>query len=72
MAKWDNAEKYHRRFLDELANNKEIASCCQGLGSVARSKKDYESSLKWYYKSLQIKTQSFKFDKRLCTRIGII
>jgi tetratricopeptide (TPR) repeat protein len=59
MGKWNDAEKYYHRFLDESPDNqKDIARCYQGLGSVAKKKGDYESSLKYHNKSLDIKMRT--------------
>ena len=63
MGKLDDAEKYYHRFLNELPDNhKDIARCYHGLGSVAKKKGDYESSLKWHNKSLEIKMRILKPD----------
>ena len=52
MTKWDDAEKYHC-YLSELSQNrKDVDRFYARLGSLANKKGDYDSSLKWYYKSL--------------------
>jgi tetratricopeptide (TPR) repeat protein len=63
MGKWDDAEKYYHRLLNKLPDNHiNKANCCHGLGSVAREKGDYESSLKWHNKSLEIKIRILEPD----------
>jgi len=63
MGKWDDAEKYYHRFLNESSDNDQSkASYYHGLGSVAKKKCDYESSLKWHNKSLEIKMRVLKPD----------
>ncbi len=63
MGKWDDAEKYYHRFLTESSDKYTAkASCYHGLGSVAKKKCDYESSLKWHNRSLEIKMRVLKPD----------
>jgi tetratricopeptide (TPR) repeat protein len=63
MGKWDDAEKYYHRLLNELPDNhKDVATCYRGLGSIAKKKGDYDSSLKWHNKSLAIKMRTLKPD----------
>ncbi len=63
MGKLDDAEKYYRRSLNELPGNYgDIAYYYDGLGNVAQKKGEYESSLKWHNKSLQIKMRTLKPD----------
>jgi tetratricopeptide (TPR) repeat protein len=63
MGKWDDAEKYYHRLLEKLPENlKDVACCYRGLGSIAKKKGDYESSLKWHEKSLQIRIRILKSD----------
>ena len=63
MSKWNDAEKYYQRYLNGSSHNrKDIDKCYSGLGSLANKKGDYESSLKWHFKSLEIKTRTLKPD----------
>ncbi|CAF1273675.1 unnamed protein product [Adineta steineri] len=63
MDKFKEAEKYYYRYLDELPPKHEgIARCYWGLGNVAYDKKDYESSIDWHSKSLEIKKRTLKSD----------
>ena len=63
MGKLDDAEKYFLRYLHKLPDDhKDIASCYHRLGSVATAKGDYESSLEWHNKSLQVKMRILKAD----------
>jgi tetratricopeptide (TPR) repeat protein len=63
MGKLDDAEKYYRRYLDQLsADHPDISSCYHALGSVTDDKGDYDSSLKWHNKSLEINMRTLKSD----------
>jgi tetratricopeptide (TPR) repeat protein len=63
MGKLDDAEKYYRRYLDQLsADHPDISSCYHALGSVADEKGNYDSSLKWYNKSLEINMRTLESD----------
>jgi tetratricopeptide (TPR) repeat protein len=63
MGKLNDAEKYYRRYLDQLsADHPDISSCYHALGSVANDKGNYDSSLKWYNKSLEIDMRTLKSD----------
>ena len=55
MGKYDLAEKFYRRLLDEVSPNyPTISSLYYSLGSVIQDKGDYDSSLQWFRKSLDI------------------
>jgi tetratricopeptide (TPR) repeat protein len=61
MSKFDDAEKFYRRLLKELPDDHEnIADCHYGLGIVMDEKGDYESSLEWHQKSIEIKKQTLE------------
>jgi len=63
MSKYDEAEKFYRRLLKELPyDHPDIVDCHYGLGIVLDEKGDYESSLEWHQKSLEIKKQTLKGD----------
>jgi tetratricopeptide (TPR) repeat protein len=63
MTKLDEAEKFYRRFLKELPfDHPNIADCHYGLGIVTDEKGDYESSLEWHQKSIEIKKQTLKIN----------
>ncbi|CAF1277467.1 unnamed protein product [Rotaria sordida] len=56
MGKFDDAEKYYRRMLNELPyDHEDIAICYYTLGLVASAKGKFDSSLEWHHKSLEIK-----------------
>ncbi|CAF3773040.1 unnamed protein product [Rotaria sp. Silwood1] len=58
MGKYNDAEKYFRRLLNELPHDHNgIADCYHNLGEIALEKGDYDVSLEWFYKSLEIKLQ---------------
>jgi tetratricopeptide (TPR) repeat protein len=55
MGKFDSAEKFYRRLLDELPpNDSSLPSLYFSLGLVIMNKGDYDSSLQWFHKSLEI------------------
>ncbi|CAF4118880.1 unnamed protein product [Adineta steineri] len=55
MGKLDDAEKYYRRSLNTFSyDDSNKALCYHALGLVADDKGDYESSLVWYKKALEI------------------
>ncbi|CAF2942188.1 unnamed protein product [Rotaria sp. Silwood2] len=59
MGKYDDAEKYFRRLLNELPHGHDgIAHCYHNLGEIALEKGNYDASLEWFYKSLEIKMQT--------------
>ena len=55
MGKLDDAEIYYHRVLNQLSkDHDDIPRCYHALGEVNLKKGDYDSSLKWYKKSLEI------------------
>ncbi|CAF3416934.1 unnamed protein product [Rotaria socialis] len=63
MGKFDLAEKYLLRHLRELPpNDPSLGAVYQCLGLVADSKGDYDRSLEWYKKSLEITTRTSPSD----------
>jgi len=61
MNKLDETEKYYRRLLDELPDDDErIGCCCLNLGNIAFIKTDYNSSLEWLLKSLDISIRTLQ------------
>ena len=63
MGKFDEAEKYYRRLLNELpSDHGDIVRCYWGLGDVTDEKGDYDLSLSWHHKSLEIKIRTLKSD----------
>jgi tetratricopeptide (TPR) repeat protein len=63
MGKFDEAEKYYLRLLKHLSpNDPDIARCYHGLGNVTDEKGDYDSSLDWHKKSLELRIKSLKAD----------
>ncbi len=56
MEKFDDAEKYYHHIIDLISkdNNEDINRCYHALGEIAQKKDDYDSSIKWYKKSLEI------------------
>ncbi|CAF1212797.1 unnamed protein product [Adineta steineri] len=65
MSKWDDAQRYYEKYLDEVSSTKiDIDKCYAGLGNVAYERGDLDSSLKWHYKALKIRNQTFKADSQ--------
>jgi tetratricopeptide (TPR) repeat protein len=63
MGKLDEAEKYYHRYLDQLPDDHPGRSAgYHALGRVTNEKGDYDSSLKWFEKSLEIKIRTLKPD----------
>ncbi len=63
MGRFNEAEKYYHRCLQEIPfNQKYISRCYHSLGLVAMKKDDLDSSLKWLNRSLEIKLQTLKSD----------
>ncbi|CAF0791846.1 unnamed protein product [Rotaria sp. Silwood1] len=61
MTKFDDAEKFYRRLLIELPyDHSNIVDCYYNLGIIMDEKGDYESSLEWHEKSIDIKKQTLK------------
>ena len=55
MGKYDAAEKYMHRFLNGLPrNHRDVANGCHALGVITDEKGDYQSSLQWHQKSLDM------------------
>jgi len=63
MGKFDEAEKYYQRVLNEIPHDhKYLSRCYYGLGKVAFEKGNYDSSLEWHQKSLKIKMLTLNSD----------
>ncbi|CAF4408387.1 unnamed protein product, partial [Rotaria magnacalcarata] len=63
MGKFDLAEKYYRRWLSELSSNDpSLSALYQRLGMVANAKGEYDTSLEWYQKSLEILVKTRPYD----------
>ncbi|CAF4460054.1 unnamed protein product, partial [Rotaria socialis] len=55
MGKFDLAEKYYRRWLSVLPSNDfSLGELYPRLGMIAYAKGEYDTSLEWYQKSLEI------------------
>jgi tetratricopeptide (TPR) repeat protein len=60
MGKYDQAEKAYRRLLNELpANDSSLVHLYRSLGILYRTKGEYDSSLQWFHKALNIQTQRY-------------
>ena len=63
MGKFDLTEKYYRRLLSDLpSNDPSLSTLYQRLGMVANAKGEYDTSLEWYQKSLEIKMRTCPSD----------
>lgn len=55
MGKIDEAEKYYQTMLNHLSKDHEdIDRCYHALGEITQKKGDYDASLNWYNKSIEI------------------
>ncbi|CAF0775832.1 unnamed protein product [Adineta steineri] len=53
----DDAEKYYLRLLNEFSDQSEnIIQCYNILGNLTKNKGDYELSIQWFKKAIQIST----------------
>lgn len=60
MRKFNEAEIYFNHLLHDLPfKHSDIPTCYDTLGNILLEKGQYNSSLKWYKKSLEIKTKTF-------------
>jgi tetratricopeptide (TPR) repeat protein len=54
LDRFDEAEEYINRYLDELpSDHEDVIQCYKLLGSVALAKSDFEKSLMWYNQALE-------------------
>jgi len=61
MNKFNETEKYYHRLFNELSDDDErIRYCCLNLGNIALIKDDYDSSLEWLFKSLDISIRTLQ------------
>ncbi|CAF1396320.1 unnamed protein product [Adineta steineri] len=59
MGKFDLAEKYFNRLLQELPSNEPLlSSLYEDLGELASQRGDYDMSVQWHQKSLAIKNKN--------------
>ncbi|CAF4684438.1 unnamed protein product [Rotaria socialis] len=59
MGKFDLAGKYYRQWLSELpSNDPSIYALYQRLGMIANAEGEYDASLEWYQKSLEMRMQT--------------
>jgi tetratricopeptide (TPR) repeat protein len=59
--KLDETENYYHRLFDELPDDDErLAFCCLNLGNIACTKTNYDSSLEWLFKSLDISMRTLQ------------
>lgn len=63
MSRFDEAEKYYRRFLAQSSNSLEArANCYYSLGMIFSAKGKYHQSLQWHLDSLEMKMQLYQPD----------
>ncbi|CAF0766388.1 unnamed protein product [Adineta steineri] len=61
LNKSNDTEKYYYRLFNELSEDDErINYCCLNLGNIAFIKKDYDASLEWLLKSLDISLRTLQ------------
>ena len=60
---YDDAEKYYQHILKEFSSNDRIIhTCYRNLGNLAYLRKDYDQSLEYHLRSLEIKRNLFPLD----------
>ncbi len=63
MGEYDKAEKYYNHLISELPpDHEDLAPCYHNLGIIANHKGNYDSSLQWFNKSLDIYNRTRKPD----------
>ncbi|CAF2356730.1 unnamed protein product [Rotaria sp. Silwood2] len=74
MKKFDEAEKYYNRLLEEMPNDQHSKICCyQGFGAMAMEKKDYDSSIQYYQQALNMKKSILRSeDPEIASAYGTI
>ncbi|UJR31822.1 hypothetical protein I4U23_019299 [Adineta vaga] len=61
MGKYEEAENYYRRVLNQLSiDSQELSRCYHALGIIRYEKGDYESSLQCHKRALKLKLRSLK------------
>ena len=61
MQKFDEADIYFSHLLHQLSDNhSDISNCYNALGNISLRKEQYDSSLKWFKKSLDVKTDKLE------------
>ncbi|CAF1089451.1 unnamed protein product [Rotaria sp. Silwood1] len=59
LGKFDMAETIYHRLLDEVpSNDSSLADLYCSLGNANKEKKNFDSSLEWYQKSLEVRLQT--------------
>ncbi|CAF1243350.1 unnamed protein product, partial [Rotaria sordida] len=70
MGKYDLAEKFFHRLSNELpSNDSSLSDLYYSLGLIMKDKSDYDSSLQWLHKSLEIKMHTNPSDYINISRI---
>ncbi|CAF1424083.1 unnamed protein product [Rotaria sordida] len=65
MGKLDLAEKYIKRLLNELPSNNQLrCNLYEDLGKIASQKGDYDMSIQWYQKALEVPKQNISTDTK--------
>ncbi|CAM4837065.1 unnamed protein product [Rotaria magnacalcarata] len=75
MGEYDKAEKYYNHLLTELPpDDKDLGPCYHNMGMIANHKGNYDLSLKWFKKALELYNQTRKSDDpaiaTTCNSIG--
>ncbi|UJR13243.1 hypothetical protein I4U23_000265 [Adineta vaga] len=69
MGHYDKAEKYYHRLLKELPNDHEdLAACYHNLGMMKNHQGNYDESLQWFNKALDIYNHTLKSDDPIIAR----
>jgi tetratricopeptide (TPR) repeat protein len=63
LRRFDDAEKYYLHFIKSLpVDHEDIVLYYEELGNLEREKDDYDSSLQWFNKSLEIRMKILEID----------
>ncbi|CAF1458530.1 unnamed protein product [Adineta steineri] len=71
MGKFNLAEKYYLRLINEIPSNDPILiKLYEDLGDITSHKGDYDASIQWYNKALEIREKNPSFNIEKNTKIG--
>ncbi|CAF0749647.1 unnamed protein product [Adineta steineri] len=70
MGKFNLAEKYYLRLINEIPSNDPILiKLYEDLGDITSHKGDYDASIQWYNKALEIREKNPSFNSEKNTKI---
>lgn len=70
MGKFNLAEKYYHRLINEIPlNDPLLIKLYEDLGDITSHQGDYDASIQWYNKALEIRRRHPSFQARKSTKI---